>query len=333
MSTIELSLDEIEQLTRSAFEKNGCNTDNVEALTQTVVTAERDKAISHGLFRVPGYIASLRSGKVNGQSKPIVEQTTQAFINVDADYGYAPLALARGIPRLAEAAQSLGIATMTVNNTYHFAALWPETEALAERELIGIACVCHTPTVTPFGGNKALFGTNPVAFAWPRPGQPPVSLDMATSAMAQGEIQIAARDGNTLPDETGLDKDGNPSNDPDKVLEGLLLPFGGYKGSALALMVELLSAGATGDAFSFEAEAKDNGDGGPAKGGEFIIAISPKVLAGEDWASHCGTFFEQYKKINGARIPGSKRHEARNDKSKRKINKELVQEIETLTNT
>lgn len=294
--------------------------------------AERDKALSHGLFRVPGYIASLRSGKVNGHSKPNVEPITPAFIKVDADNGYAPLALTKGIPYLAQAAHNLGIATMTLNNAYHFAALWSETEALAESELIGIACVCHTPVVTPFGGQKALFGTNPVAFAWPRPGQFPVSLDMATSAMAQGEIQIAARDGKSLPAETGLDKEGQPSNDPTKVLEGLLLPFGGHKGSALALMIELLSAGATGDAFSFEAQANDNDDGGPAKGGEFLIAISPKILAGEKWASHCDEFFKQYNKIDGARIPGSKRHEARSDKSKRKVNKLLVREIEKLTN-
>lgn len=333
MNTINLTLDEIEQLTRSAFQSNGCNIENADALTRTVVAAERDKAISHGLFRVPGYIASLRSGKVNGESKPEIKHITPAFIKVDADNGYAPLALSRGIPHLAEAAEILGIATMTLNNAYHFAALWPETEALAERELIGIACVSHTPAVTPFGGKQALFGTNPIACAWPRPGKSPMSLDMATSAMAQGEVQIAARDGHSLPSGTGLDKDGNASNDPAEILEGLLLPFGGYKGSAIATLVELLSAGATGDSFSFQAEAQDNNDGGPARGGEFIIALSPKILAGENWASHCEEFFDKYNKVSGARLPGSKRHKARNDISKRKINKQLVKEIESLTLT
>merc|ERR1712138_88369 len=108
-------------------------------------------------------------------------------------------------------------------------------------------------------------------------GNNPVVFDMATATMAKGEVMIAARDGHELPNGVGLGPDGKPSNDPKEILKGVLLPFGGYKGSAISLMVELFAAGLTGDNFSYEAGETDNNDGGPPKGGELIIAINPKL--------------------------------------------------------
>lgn len=330
IKTTVLTLNEIENLARDVFQANGCDHSNTEALVRAVVSAERDCSMSHGLFRVPGYITSLRSGKVNGHARPVVTAATPAIISVDGDNGYAPLALEAGLPRLASSAKELGIAAMKITNTYHFAALWPETEALAEQGLVGLACVCHLPVVAPAGGNEALFGTNPLSFAWPRPGRTPMVFDMATSSMAQGEVQIAARDGHEVPIGTGLSLDGEATTDPKKVLEGVLLPFGGYKGSAIAMMVELLAAGIVGDNFSYEAAENDNGDGGPARGGEFLLAISPERVAGGGWADHCEGFFRRYMSIDGTRLPGARRHEIRSMGDTRHINAALVEKIKSL---
>lgn len=330
MSNVAVSLVHIEDLVRRVFRANGCDERNTEALVRTVVSAERDGCASHGLFRVPGYVASLRSGKVNGCALPKVSATTPALIHIDGNCGFAPLAIEMGIPVLAKAADELGIAAMSVRHCHHFAALWPEVEMLATRGLMGIACVNYVPVVAPFGGNEPLFGTNPLAFAWPRPGQNPVVFDMATSAMAQGEVQIAARDGQPVPSGTGLDASGQPSNDPSDILKGVLLPFGGHKGSAIALMVELLAAGAAGDNFSYEAKASDNGDGGPPSGGEFIIAMSPALTAGADWEAHCEAFFQRFHAIDGPRLPGARRHRLRESEGPRMINAELLSNIELL---
>src|SRR5947207_13408972 len=186
MGTVSLSQKEIGDLATRAFSQNGCDAANTEALVRTVVTAERDGSPSHGLFRVPGYVASLRSGKVNGKANPIANHRTPAIVSVHGDNGFAPLAIERGVPVLAEGAKKLGVAVMAVTHAHHFAALWPETEGLAEQGLIGLACVCYMPFVAPHGGNKPLFGTNPISFAWPRPGKDPMVIDMATAAMAQG---------------------------------------------------------------------------------------------------------------------------------------------------
>jgi delta1-piperideine-2-carboxylate reductase len=231
---------------------------------------------------------------------------------------------------LAEAAKTLGVAVMGVTHTHHFAALWPETEAIAAQGLIGMACVCYTPFVAPAGGNKPLFGTNPISFAWPRPGRDPLVVDMATAAMAHGEVQIAAREGHSVPLGTGLDAKGKLTTDPNEILKGMLLPFGGYKGSAIALMVELLAAGAVGERFSFEAGAADNKDGGPPRGGEFMLAISPELLAGPDWAEHCEGFFRRFEAIEGARLPGLRRHQNRLSTAPRQINADLVERIRAL---
>ena len=334
MNTTPLSVAEIHELAHTCLTTNGCDEANAEAVATTVSTAERDGSESHGLFRIPGYVASLRSGKVNGKANPQAEIVTPAIIRMNGDEGYAPLAIQRGIPILAEAAQKIGIAAMGITNTYHFAALWPETEALAERGLVGIACTAYKPSVAPYGAKKPLFGTNPLSFAWPRPGKTPLVYDMATAAKALGDVQLAARDGHDVPLGTGLDADGNPTTDPSKIANGgVLLPFGGYKGSAIAMMVELLCAGMVGERFSFEAAKVDNNDGGPAGGGEFLLAMSPEIMAGPDWAAHAEGFFAQLTGLEGVRLPGQRRHTNRTSDAPRHINADLVEKIRGLIST
>ena len=253
--------------------------------------AERDGSESHGLFRLPGHIASLRSGKVNGQANPRPDNLTPVAIRMDGDNGFAPLAIERGTPLLADVAKTFGVGIMTITKSFHFAALWPETEALAELGLVGIACTVHTPMVAPYGAKRAFFSTNPISFAWPRPNGMPYVFDMATAAKARGDVGIAARDGHPLPLGIGLDSEGNPTTDAAKIHNGgVILPFGGYKGSAIATMIELLSAGLVGERFSYEAGEADNKDGGPARGGEFIMALAPEVIAGADWQVHSEEF-------------------------------------------
>jgi delta1-piperideine-2-carboxylate reductase len=233
-------------------------------------------------------------------------------------------------PQIAIAAKANGVTVTAIQRTHHFAALWPEVEALASEGLIAMACVNYLPVVAPTGGRRPLFGTNPMAIAWPRPGRDPVVLDMATAAMARGEVQIAAREGRTLPSGVGLDKTGEPTTDPNAVLEGVMLPFGGYKGSGLALMVELLAGGGVGERFSFESDAEDPKDGGPPRGGEFLLAISPELLAGPGWSEHCEKFFARLGEIDGARLPGERRHSNRRQVGPRQVDAALLSRIQAL---
>ena len=330
MSTVTLELDDIYKLAHDVMLANGCDTDNAAALADIICRAERDGSHSHGLFRVPGYVKALRSGKVDGKAKPTVKHVTPAVIQIDGNGCFAPLAQAVGLPLLADATGKIGIAALSLVGIHHFAALWPETEYLADRGFVGLACTAYMPMVAPSGTREKLFGTNPISFAWPRPGKPPVCYDMATAAMAMGDVQIAARDGKTVPVGTGLDADGNETTDPVQIAAGVLLPFGGYKGSAIALMVELLAAGLTGEQFSYEAKENDNGDGGPPRGGEMVIGLSPALIAGEGWEDHVEAFMDRMTAIEGVRIPGARRHQNRLDTGPRAINSTLVETIRGL---
>ena len=331
MSTISLTVSEIYDLAKQCLLSNGCNEANATATARTVASAERDGALSHGLFRLPGYVASLRSGKVNGAAEPKVDQITPAAIRLDGDNGYAPLAIEVGIPLLVEATESLGVAVLLIRNSFHFAALWPEVEALAEQNLVGLACTVHTPMVAPFGAKHAFFSTNPISFAYPRPGKSPYVFDMATAAKARGDIGIAARDGHELPLGVGLDSDGNPTTDAKKIHQGgVILPFGGYKGSAISTMIELLAAGLVGDYFSYEAAEADTKDGGPARGGEFIMAFSPKMLAGLGWAAHSEAFLTRLETMDGVRMPGARRFANRLSDAPREIKADLIEQIRGL---
>jgi len=331
MNKVSMTITEIHELAKTCMVNNGCDEANAEAIATTVSRAERDGSESHGLFRIPGYVASLRSGKVNGKANPTAQNVTPAVIRMDSDNGYTPLAIQRGIPLLAEATHKIGVGVLTISNTYHFAALWPETEALAEQGLVGMACTAYKPVVAPAGAKDALFGTNPLSFAWPRPGKTPLVYDMATASKALGDVQIAARDGHDVPLGTGLDGDGNPTTDPGKIANGgVLLPFGGYKGSAIAMMVELLSAGLVNERFSFEAAEVDNSDGGPAIGGEFLLAMSPEIIAGPGWEDHSEAFFARLTGLEGVRLPGQRRHTNRTSDGPRHINAELVAKIKAL---
>ena len=330
MTSTSLSLKDIYKLAYDSMISNGCNEENANALAKTVQTAERDGSHSHGLFRIPGYVKALRSGKVNGKARPSIEKITPSVLRVKGKNCFAPIAQELGLKELVNITRQVGVGVLSLTEIHHFAALWPEVEYLAENDLVGIACTAYMPSVAPAGGKKAFFGTNPIAFAYPVPGKTPIVYDMATAAMAQGEVQIAARDGKKVPLGTGLSRNGELTEDPKKILEGVLLPFGGYKGSAIALMVELLAAGVTGESFSYEAKEKDNGDGGPPQGGQIVISLSPKLIAGDSWVEHIADFYAKLSSIDGVRIPGERRHQNRLDPSPRKINSQLVDTIRGL---
>ena len=332
MSTVSLSLDEIFNLAKKTLLANGCDDETASILSDLIMKAERDGSLSHGLFRLPAYVSGLKSGKINGKGKPEIKKISPSVIKVLGNNCLAPVVLNKGIPELIKATKENGIAVLGINNSHHMAAMWPETEMIAEQGLVAFACTSYKPMVAPAGGKKSLFGTNPISFAWPRKGKTPVVYDMATASMAMGEVQVAKREGHKVPLGTGLSKDGKETTDPGEIADGgVLLTFGGYKGSAIAMMVELLAGSLVGDNFSYETAAKDNNDGGPPSGGEFILAISPDKLSENDWDKHSNEFFDKMKSMDGVRLPGERRHKNRLDKGPRNINEELVNKIKSLS--
>ncbi|MCA8928350.1 MAG: Ldh family oxidoreductase [Alphaproteobacteria bacterium] len=331
--TVTLKLDEVRPLTAAALRAAGADRANAEAVADVVTRAERDGCASHGVFRVPGYCAILQAGEAKGDARPRVERRAPGVVFVDGDKGLAPLPMALGRPMLAQVAREQGIAAMAIRNSAHFAALWPDVEPLAQQGLVAMSFVNSRAFVAPAGGTRPLYGTNPMSFACPRAdGRPPMVWDQASSAAARGEIMIAARDGHSVPEGFGLGPDGQPTTDPNKVLEGVQLAFGGYKGAAIALMVEILAAGLSGGELSFEADEQYTGHGGPTHNGHLVIAMDPSAFGADTFLERVEGLFARILSDGDARLPGDRRlaNRARIPKAGTVLPAALVAEVKAI---
>ena len=314
---VRLTLDEVHRTATGALRARGYSVRHARAIADTVTAAERDECASHGLFRIPFYVKALQETNVSPDAEPTFRDLAPAVLHADAHFGFAPLALQLAADPLEQRARELGIAALAIVNAHNVAALWPEVERLAERGLVAFAFGAALPFVAPAGGTRPVYGTNPMAFAWPRAGRPPLVFDQASSASARGEIQIHLRDGKPIPEGWAIGPDGEPTTDPATALAGAQLPFGGYKGAAIALMVELLAGALVGDVFSFEAGEADAAaaEVGAPFGGEFMIAIDPArcVRDGDRDAqlAHAEKLFARVLEQDGTRLPSDRRYRAR----------------------
>ena len=314
MSSKHLTLEEAHDLAVRCLKNNGCDDENANAAADRMIQAEGDRCHSHGLFRLPWYANGVKSGRVNGKARPEVKQIAPAVLRVDGDGGFAPLGQQVAHQPLVECARENGIAALGYVNMFHIAAMWPEVEKLALDGLCAFAFTASYPYVAPAGGTKPVYGTNPMGFAWPRRNAPPLVFDQASSAMARGEIQIAAREGHSVPETAGIGPDGETTTDPNVVLQGAQLGFGGYKGASLALMVELLAGPLIGDFLSIESVEDDAGKGGPPKGGELIIAMDPARFGDPDkYLAHGEKLFDAILSQEGTRLPGVRRFKNRSE--------------------
>ncbi len=307
-----LSLQQIHTLSGNLLESCGFSIDQATAIAQTVTEAERDGCLSHGLFRIPFYVAALKNNHANPVASPTVRTSDSSVVHVDAHGGFCPLALRLGEPALQEKAHRHGIAALAIHDTYNIAALWPEVERLATAGFVTFAFTAANAYVAPAGGIKPVYGTNPMAFGFPRKAQPPLVFDQASSASARGEIQLHLREGKALPTGWAIDSEGNPTTDPARALAGAQLAFGGHKGASIALMVELLAGALIGDLFSSESTAQDTHGVGAPLGGEFIMAIDPQHCAGgTDHLARAELLFAEILQQPGTRLPSQRRYAKR----------------------
>lgn len=313
MNEIVLSLDDVHALAMRVLTHNGMSDAHARAIANVIMQGQRDECHSHGVYRLLVCVRSLRKGKVDPQATPTLRPLSSSIVAVDAHRGFSLLSFETGLPVLVEMTRQHGIAAMAINNCYHFSALWPEVEAIAAAGLAGIAMNPSHSWVAPEGGNRPVFGTNPIAFAWPRPGRTPFVFDFATSAIARGDIELHAKQGKPIPSHWAIDVDGQPTTDPKVALQGAMRTFGGHKGSALAAMVELLGGALIGDMTSQESMEFDDGVGATPCHGELVIAFDPKVFLGDDLGAGLARGERILDAIvaQGARLPSQRRFDAR----------------------
>ncbi|MDW0359509.1 MULTISPECIES: Ldh family oxidoreductase [Vreelandella] len=330
-----MSLKEAEVLAKAVLNAQGFNQEQTHALSQAVIAGQRDECHSHGLYRLLNCVKTLAAGKVVANAQPEVHDHAPGIVRVDAKGGFSQLAFEAGLPILTAKAREQGIAALAINHCVHFSALWVEIEAITDQGLVALACNPSHAWVAPAGGNRPLLGTNPLAFGWPRPnGQPPFIFDFATSAIARGDIELHHRENKPIPEGWGIDRLGQHSQNPADVLDGALLTFGGHKGSALSIMIELIAGPLIGDLTSAESLAYDDGAGASPYHGELILAMDPERFLGstlEDYMARAEDLFSSII-AQGARLPSQRRYTARQRTQKEGISipESLYQELSRL---
>ena len=191
MSTVHLSTDQAFELVRNALLASQVSEANAVSVASALVAAQIDGQQGHGLSRVPSYCAQSRTGKVDGFAKPILMQSAPAFARIDAANGFAFPAVSLAIEAVTANAHVHGIAGASIHRSHHCGQLGSHVELLAGKGLVAIM-VANTPkAMAPWGGDKALFGTNPIAFAAPRDNKPPLIIDLSLSRVARGKVLTA----------------------------------------------------------------------------------------------------------------------------------------------
>ncbi|MFJ0706224.1 Ldh family oxidoreductase, partial [Bordetella bronchiseptica] len=227
---------------------------------------------------------------------------------VDAGSGLAYPACALAAALAIERARQHGVAFVAVANSHHFGAAAYHLEAVAAAGLVGLAFGNSPAAMPAWGGRRALLGTNPVAAAFPRRRAAPLEIDLAPGEATRGQLMIAARDGESIPEGWALDAEGRPTTDPRAGLAGTILPAAGAKGTMLALIVELLVCSLSGARFGFETESLFDDDGEPARLGQAFLAVDPAALAGTDtYLERVETLIEAMLHDDGVRLPGERR--------------------------
>ncbi|WP_230533437.1 Ldh family oxidoreductase [Microvirga roseola] len=302
-----LSIAQAEDLVMDALVRNETSEANARAVARALVAAEADGLKGHGLSRVQTYAMQAKAGKVDGFATPTADQPLPAVLAVDAAHGFAYPALDLALSRLPALARRQGIAVAAIRRSHHCGAAGHAVERLAEAGLAGLLFANTPAAIAPWGGSVGVFGTNPIAFACPMAGRDPVVVDLSLSKVARGNILAAKQKGEAIPDDWALDAEGRTTTDPDAALKGTMLPLGGAKGTALALMVELLAAGLTNANFAGDASSFLDAEGPPPGTGQLIIAVNPVGLGGEGVLTHCSELAAAIETQPNARLPGSRR--------------------------
>ena len=306
-----LSLIAARDWAATIFVTHGATDATAQSVARALVGAEADSLKGHGLSRIPTYVRMLDSGKIKGDAVPTFKRPRPAVLLVDAASGFSYPAIDLACAELPAMAHASGIALAGITRSNHAGAIGQHVERLADQGLVAIFFANTPEAIAPWGGIKAVFGTNPIAFAAPLPGRSPLVIDLALSKVARGNIVAAKQQGTAIPEGWALDADGKPTTDATAALAGTMIAMGDAKGAALALMVEVLAAALVGSHLSFEASSFLDENGPPPETGQSLIVIDPGSLGHGHFGAAMTRLAAAIEAQPGARLPGQRRLAAR----------------------
>lgn len=275
-----VQVSEVRDLAGRALARAGVPADHAAIQLDLLLEAELRGVPSHGLLRLDRIVQRIANGVADPYAKGLGIWRSKAFLSVDGQMGLGPVVASAALDAIQERARETGIALAAVTNSNHIGMLGWYAERVAAKGQTVIALSTSEALVHPWGGRKALIGTNPIAIGVPTDAEPFV-MDTATSVVSMGEIHDHAHRGASIPAHWALDAEGNPTTDPNRAKSGALAPFGGAKGYALGLAFELLVTSLAGAAIGTDVRGTLDATEICNKGDVFIVIDGPRAdLAG-----------------------------------------------------
>jgi (2R)-3-sulfolactate dehydrogenase (NADP+) len=320
---VKVSVDELRALVQAALARAGASPAMAASAARALVLAESQGIGSHGLSRVAQYATHLKNGRCDGNAVARVANQRGGAVQIDAGCGLAFPACDLAVHEAIERARTQGVAFAGVTNSHHGGVIVDHLRAVAAAGMVGLGFANSPAAMPAAGGRHPIFGTNPVAAAFPRRDADALLIDLSLSEVARGKVMVAAKKGEPIPPGWALDANGEPTTDAKAALEGSMLPFGtgaasgpgaapSPKGAMLALMVELLVTALIGAQFGFEASSFFVDEGNRPRIGQAFIVIDPGALAGRDaYLDRIEILIAEMLKDDGVRLPGARREALR----------------------
>jgi (2R)-3-sulfolactate dehydrogenase (NADP+) len=305
--SIKLTATQAKKLIHDALTGAGTSPVNARYFTEAILDTEMSGLTGHGFFWLDYYCQHAISGKVDGKAKPKVKMISPVAVHVDAKRGFAHPAIEAGFKKLVPAAKRFGVAAMAVHKSYNAATLGYHTGFLARKGLLAFGFTNAMPAIAPVGGKKPVIGTNPLSLAVPgKVGKIAFLIDQSSSQVPWTAVKLASDAKRKIPLGWALDKNGQPTDDPDKGLAGSMAPAGGYKGFGQGLIVEVMCAAMTGSNRGLEMGSFMDNDK-PIGCGQFFIAFNPKKFSGSSFDKQIAALAKSITSQPGARMPNSRR--------------------------
>jgi ureidoglycolate dehydrogenase (NAD+) len=237
---IRVSESELRRFVAAVFEAKGMRPDDAATVADVLVWADLRGVSSHGVSRIPSYLAAMERGRFVADARPKLESLSPSAFRLDCGYAAGAVSMMRATVEAVELAARTGIALGLVRQTTHTGAVGRYAEWAASRGFAAIVIAVGMANMAYHGTRAPTVATSPIAIGVPGGERGPIVLDMATAVAAGGRVRQAQADGKPLPEGWALDADGNPTTDP--VRAAIMLALGGPKGSGLSLMFEFLTA-------------------------------------------------------------------------------------------
>jgi LDH2 family malate/lactate/ureidoglycolate dehydrogenase len=264
---------ELKRFSKEVFEKIGLSNEDASFFSDTLVQANLEGIDSHGVSKLGIYYKRIVDGRIKAKPSIGVTQTAPGIILVDGDNGPGPVVTKHAMDAAVGVVKETGTVSVGIKRSNHFGPAAAYCKLACKKNLISIICTNAPPGIAPWGARKPYFGTNPIAFGFPNGTNHPIIIDMASSVIARGKIRQAAKNGEKIKEGLAIDNDGKMTTDANEALKGSVLPFGGPKGSALALSIEILAGALSGAAFGERVQHLYNDDHENANVGHFFILI------------------------------------------------------------